>query len=101
MQIIKSTPNENGAYPSIQSWDGITPPDGYLQVTCDTSAMQTHTGFVTPTVEDGVVTAITGDDAAYQAYIASLPSPETPEPTIEEKNRADIDYLAVMTGVTL
>ena len=27
--------------------------------------------------------------------------PITPTPTIEEKNRADIDYLAVMAGVTL
>lgn len=103
MQIIKSTPNESGAYPSIQSWDGAAPPDGYYQVadTCDTSAMQTHAGFVTLTIEVGVVTAIAGDDAAYQAYLASLPAPTTPEPTIEEKNRADIDYLAVMTGVTL
>ena len=29
------------------------------------------------------------------------PEPHKPEPTLEEKNRADIDYLAIMTGVDL
>ena len=103
MQIMRAIPNSGGAYPPIQSWTEGTPPDGYHQVsdTCDTSAMQTHMGFVTLTIDDGVVSKITGDDAAYQAYLASLPTPAAPEPTVEEKNRADIDYIAVMAGVTL
>ncbi len=33
-------------------------------------------------------------------YIATLPEVEN-EPTIEERNRADIEYLSVMTGVSL
>ena len=104
MRIICTTPLESGAYDSINdNWPLETPPDGYYQIAddCNTSAMQTHAGFVTLTVEGDIVTAITGDDAAYQAYLNSLPTPATPEPTIEEKNRADIDYLSVMTGVTL
>ena len=78
MKIIRSTPNESGAYPPIQSWNGDTPPDGYSQIAndCDTSAMQTHAGFVTRTVENDVVTAITGNDAAHQAYLSSLPQPD-------------------------
>ena len=82
MNIIQITANGSGAYPPIQSWAGETPPYGYYQAadTCDTNAMQTHNGFVTLTVEDGVVTAITGDDAAYQAYLDSLPEPTPPEP---------------------
>lgn len=33
-------------------------------------------------------------------YIATLPQAES-KPTLEEKNRADIDYLSIMTGVDL
>lgn len=40
------------------------------------------------------------EEGATQEYIDSL-KPEPQEPSIEEKNRADIDYLAVMTGVEL
>lgn len=40
------------------------------------------------------------EEGATQEYIDSLKS-EPQEPSIEEKNRADIDYLAVMTGVEL
>jgi hypothetical protein len=29
------------------------------------------------------------------------PQPIPPEPTLEERNRADIDYIAIMTGVDL
>ena len=40
------------------------------------------------------------EEGATQEYIGNL-KPEPQEPSIEEKNRADIDYLAVMTGVEL
>ena len=40
------------------------------------------------------------EEGATQEYIDSLKS-EPQELPLEEKNRADIDYLAVMTGVDL
>ena len=40
------------------------------------------------------------EEGATQEYIDSLKS-EPQEPSIEENNRADIDYLAVMIGVEL
>ena len=40
------------------------------------------------------------EEGATQEYIDSL-KPEPQELPLEEKNRADIDYLAVMTGVEL
>ena len=46
------------------------------------------------------VTSCTWDEDAYQAYIASLPEPE-PEPTELEQLRADVDYIAMETGVEL
>jgi hypothetical protein len=40
------------------------------------------------------------EEGATQEYIDSLKS-QPEEPTLEEKNRADIDYIAIMTGVEL
>ena len=40
------------------------------------------------------------EEGATQEYIDSL-KPEPQELPLEEKNRADIDYLSVMTGVEL
>jgi hypothetical protein len=40
------------------------------------------------------------EEGATQEYIDSLKA-QPPEPTLEEKNRADIDYIAIMTGVWL
>ena len=37
----------------------------------------------------------------YLGYEIEPPEPSPPEPTLEEKNRADIDYIAIMTGVEL
>ena len=48
--------------------------------------------------EDGTVVCRTGEEIA--ADIAAIPVPE-PEPELDERNRADIDYLAVMMGVEL
>lgn len=84
MNIIKIEPSATGYRPPIQSWDGYGVPDGYIEVPdgVDTSAMQTHMGFVDLTIdEDGVLTAITGNDTAYQAYFAGLPPETPPEPT--------------------
>lgn len=103
MNIIQSEPNPSGSRPPIQTWSGPVPPAGYIEVPAgvDTSAMQTHAGFVDLTVEGGVVTDITGDDAAHQAYLESLP-PEVPEPPSElERLRADVDFIAAMQGVEL
>ena len=43
--------------------------------------MQTHMGFVDLTIKDGTLTAITGNEEAYQAYLDSLPPETEPEPT--------------------
>lgn len=83
MNIIKLSATDDGFRPPIQSWIGQVP-DGYIEVpeSVDTSAMQTHMGFVDLTVdEDGVLTAITGNEAAYKAYLDSLPPKIEPGPT--------------------
>lgn len=84
MNIIKIEPIATGYRPPIQSWNGYGIPDGYIEVPdgVDTSAMQTHMGFVDLIIdEDGVLTAITGNDEKHQAYLDSLPPEPVPEPT--------------------
>ena len=49
-------------------------------------------GFCALTVEDGALTAVTPKDR---------PAIPEPEPTAEERLRADVDYLAAMGGVDL
>ena len=94
MKIIRLDPSATGSRPPIQSWSGAVP-DGYIEVpaSVDTSAMQTHMGFVDLTIEDGVLTAITGNEEKHQAYLDSLPPETEPEPT-------DTDVLNTLLGVT-
>lgn len=96
MNIIQITATETGSRPPIQSWSGYGIPEGYIEVPdgVDTSAMQTHMGFVDLIVdEDGVLTGITGNDEKHQAYVDSLPPETEPEPT-------DTDVLNTLLGVT-
>ena len=105
MRIIQKQPNVNGGYPPIQSWSGETPPDTHygvaegVELSCG--------GYGTLTIENGVVTAFTGDEAAWSAWQAANPPP-TPEPTIEQRTTAlestqsdVIDILASALGVTI
>ena len=89
MQIIQLAARGNGSRPPIQDWPGTAPPAGYARVPAgvDTAAMQTHCGFVDLTLDGRTVTAIAGNEAAYQAYLAALPEPgpEEPSPSVEER----------------
>lgn len=49
-------------------------------------------GYCELEIQDGVLTGVKPGEP---------PAPPAPEPTQEDRNRADIDYLAVMTGVEL
>lgn len=120
MNIIRIASDENGGYPSIQSWDGIFPPAGYAvwPEELDTAEFYAYNGFVTLTVEPmEVVTGETqasesgeGSEAqaeavntvksyapnteAWEAWKASLPEPKPVEPTVEERVSELEDALA-------
>lgn len=76
MNIIQIQPNPSGAYPPIQSWSDTTPPDGYYEITADTTEF--FNGFIIPTVKDGKVVSFICDEKAHEAWKASLPAP-TPQ----------------------
>ena len=87
MQILQKSPLENGGYSVIQTWHGTVPPEGYVIVpdTLDTKVFYEFLGFVDLTIEGDTVTAMTGNQAALDAYKASLPEPVDPPPTTEER----------------
>lgn len=79
MNIIKLEPSATGSRPPVQSWNGYGMPEGYIEVPdgVDTSAMQTHCGFVDLMQdEDGNLLQIVGHDENYQAYLETI-KPDT------------------------
>ena len=54
-----------------------------------------NAGFSEADIEEKEVT-----ESEWQAILIAQPKP-IQEPTLEERNRADIDYIAIMTGVEL
>ncbi|GEM_PF-1286191 len=87
MHILSRKLSENGGYSVIQTWPGDVPPEGYVIVpdTLDTKVFYEFLGFVDLTIEGNTVTAMTGNQAALDAYKASLPEPTPPPPTTEER----------------
>lgn len=89
--IIKLEPFENGAHANQSTVPEVIP-DGWAVVPADLDVPDTFP-FVSITAADGVVTSMT---AGVVPQVT-----EDIEPSELEKLRADIDYIAVMTGVEL
>lgn len=101
MKIIVIEPYENGARPPLQDWGGAKPPDGYAwceDVFADVFYSTDPAGFVDITVEDDTVTAMTVNQAALDAYIASLPD-EPDEPAEPETEPTADEILDALLGV--
>ena len=95
MLIIEIAALENGAHRN-QTGTFRTIPDGWAVVPAEIEIPDTFP-FVDIEAEDGMVTSMT-------AGVVPEPEPEpTPEPapTEVEQLRADVDFIAAMTGVTL
>lgn len=88
MWYINSNPSESGNYGNPQSnqfADSVALPNELLP---DYLACY---GFASLTMEDEIITAITTNVDALNAYLASLPEPEPqpePEPTIADRMTA-------------
>lgn len=90
MKIIKIAASENGSRPPLQDLPRAVLPSGYAAfpekfLSVFYQADKQCAGFVDITVEGDTVTACTWNEEAYQAYLASLPEPEEPAPTPEER----------------
>lgn len=87
MKIIKITPYENGARPALQDWRDKEVPSGYAWCPDEFVAVFYSTapaGFVDITVDNDTVVAMTVNEEALAKYIAGLPEPIEPEPSVEE-----------------
>ena len=79
MNIIKIEAYQNGARPPLQEWGRAKAPVGYAIIpnTMDTSVFNDNNGFVNLTVENGIVTGMTANTEARDAWLATLPPEET------------------------
>ena len=81
MTIIQREPNESGAYPPMQPWAGLTPPEGYVRwlESVDTAEFYAHSGFVILHIVRDTVESYDVNSEAEEAWKAEHPEPE-PEP---------------------
>ncbi len=94
MTIIEIQPQPNGAHRNQTVSGAVTIPGGWAVIPADTAIPETFP-FVDLVVEGQRVVSMT-------AGVVPEPEPEPePEPTEMEQLRADIDFIAAMTGVTL
>lgn len=93
MRIIEIQAMPNGAHRN-QTGNFPAIPTGWAEIPADMAIPETFP-FVDLTVEGNTVVTMT-------AGVVPEPEPEPePEPTEMEQLRADIDFVAAMTGVTL
>ncbi len=94
MQIVKKEPNATGGRPGLQTWPCAEPPEGYVFVPdgFDTQIFHDFCGFVNIEHDGTYLTAMTGNQEAFDAYLAEHPDVELPDPTQAQK---DTDALVV------
>lgn len=92
MKIIRLEPNPSGGYTPVQDWSGDTAPEGYATIPdgFDLATYYATSGFVTLTVVDDVVTAMTANQAAKDANDAAYPAVEPTEQISEEDTTLDM-----------
>ena len=110
MYLIKIEASPNGSRPPLQSWDRNVIPDGYALCPDEFAEIFYSTdpaGFVNITVnyETCRVTSMTVNQEALDAYAASLPEPEKPQPTPQDDTDSmlvDLEYRMTMLelGIT-
>lgn len=96
-------------YPPLQSWSGATPPEGWAEfperfTPVFYPADKRFAGFVSLTVEGGVVTACAWDEEAYQAYCEAQGAADltaVKSAKLAELSAACNDAIVAGCGVTL
>lgn len=92
MYIIPRSPSASGAFPPLQQWGGLTPPDGYdvWPEELDTADFYAYNGFVILTVVRGTVSSYQPNAEAWESWQASRhPEPE-PGPAGDTPTYADM-----------
>lgn len=86
MKIIAKVPAQNGAYPPLQDWSGLVPPEGHYQWPqyLSTEDFYAYNGFVKLTTARNLVVSYAPNVEAWEAWKASLPPEPVPEPTPQD-----------------
>lgn len=87
MLIIRKEPNPGGAYAGPQLWRGESVPEDYAAVADGVSMdlFYAYNGFVSLTMESGLIVGFIPKTEMWEAWKASNPDPEPEPPTIEER----------------
>ena len=93
MHITAKTPNPDGLYVSQKSDDLRQLPEGYALIPEGMELPDTFP-YVNVTVEGNVVTSMTAGTVPEE-------KPKEYGPSAQEQLRADVDFIAAMTGVSL
>lgn len=106
MKIIQLEANPSGSRPALQDWSGVTPPSGFVFCAQEHEAIfysTTPAGFVNFEHDGTITTSMEVNQTALDEYVASLPEETEPEEVVsaEEQMRADIDYIAAISGIEL
>ena len=101
MKIIRLEANPSGSRPPIQDWTGNELPEGYAY--CPENFVElfystTPAGFVNIEVTDGTVSAMTINQEALDAYIASLPAPVEPTPAEKREEAYNTEKIIEWEG---
>ncbi len=95
MYIIKAEPYENGSRPPLQTWHGNSAPKGYLLCGDEYQSVfysTTPAGFVNIKSENGVITEMSVNREAYDAYVSANPAGEAETPIDYDSVLLDHDY---------
>lgn len=86
MKIITKTPASNGAYPPLQDWPQLVPPEDYYKWpdTLETETFYQYNGFVVLTVTRGIVQSYEANVEAWEAWKSSIPPEPDPEVSYTE-----------------
>nr|DAO69335.1 MAG TPA: hypothetical protein [Caudoviricetes sp.] len=94
MWIIPSAANEDGGRSNMQTWNGVTPPDGYLW--CDEQYVDVYCqakGFVNFEVDGNTVTNMTVNQEALDKW-----NTEHPDPVPGDEQIPDDEAVAIIKG---
>ena len=105
MYIIKTTENENGSRPPIQSWDSDLVPIGFSLIPddLDLTNFYKYNGFVKLAIDEetGIVKDVQPNVEAWENWNSSLPPEKEPKPTKLDVIEAQVTYTAMMTDTLL
>lgn len=105
MYIVSEEKNEYNQYACIQTWENKEIPNGFLEFPEDKWGVffpsdKKGCGFVDFRIDGKKIIDVIWNEEAYQAYLASLPEPEEPNPpaTLEDRLTAVEAETAALTA---